>query len=93
MKPKYQTTLFHNKYVIGYHTNNCAHVRSFATNHFVYMDSELKDVQWIAEQYSDEIVVLLKVQLTDTNAYTHTKSTICHFKTPCNLNTHINTVL
>ena len=37
--------------MIGYHTNSHAEVRSFATNHFVYMDSEIKDVQWITEQY------------------------------------------
>ena len=51
MKPGYKTTLFHNKYVIGYHTNNCTNVRSFASHHYVYMDDDLKDVQWIAEQY------------------------------------------
>ena len=51
MKPKYKTTLFHNKYVVGYHTNNRANIQSFMTNHFVYMDNEIKDVQWIAEQY------------------------------------------
>ena len=51
MKPEYKTTLFHNKYVIGYHTNNCTKVQSFASHHFVNMDSEFKEVQWIAEQY------------------------------------------
>ena len=38
-------------------------------------------------------VLFLKVQSTDINAFTHTKSTICHFKTSCNLNAHVNTVL
>ena len=51
MKPKYKTTLLHNKYVIGYHTNECSAISSFATNHYVYTDDELKDVQWIADQY------------------------------------------
>ena len=51
MKPEYKTILFHNKYVIRYHTNNHTKAQSFALHHFVYMDSDLKDVQWIAEQY------------------------------------------
>ena len=80
------------------------------------MDSDLKDVQWIAEQYlthafhvasdnecaftgefmgikGDELMLFLKVQSTDINARTCTKSTFHHFKVSCNLNTHINTVL
>ena len=51
MKPKYKTTLLHNKHVIGYHTNEHSTISSFATNHFVYTDNELKDVQWIADKY------------------------------------------
>ena len=116
MKPEYKTTLFHNKYIIGYHTNNCTKVRSFASHHFVYMDNELKEVQWIAEQYlthafhvasdnecaftrefmgieGDELVLFLKVQSTDINTHTCTKSTFHHFKVSCNLNAHISTVL
>ena len=80
------------------------------------MDSDLKDVQWIAEQYlthafhvaldnecaftrefmgikGDELMLFLKVQSMDINAYTRTKSTFHHFKVSCNLNAHINTVL
>ena len=116
MKPEYKTTLFHNKYVIGYHTNNRTKVQSFVSHHFVYTDSELKDVQWIGEQYlthafhvaldnecaftgefmgieGDELMLFLKVQSTDINAHTRTKSTFHHFKVSCNLNAHINTVL
>ena len=37
MKPGYKTTLFHNKYVIGYHTNNRTKVQSFASHHYVYV--------------------------------------------------------
>ena len=51
MKPYYKTTLLHNKHVIGYHSNECCSLSSFATNHYVYTDDELKDVQWIADQY------------------------------------------
>ena len=51
MKPKFKTTLLHNRHVVGYHTNECCSVSSFATNHYVYMDDELKEVHWIADQY------------------------------------------
>ena len=80
------------------------------------MDSELKDVQWIAEQYlahafhvaadnkcaftgefmsldGDKIMLFLKVQLTDSNSSVYTKTTFRSFKTSCNLEAHIDTVL
>ena len=41
MKPEYKTTLFHNKYIIGYHTNNHTKVLSFVSHHFVYTDNKL----------------------------------------------------
>ena len=41
----------------------------------------------------DEIIIFMKVQSTDSNALTQTKTTIHHFKTSCNLKAHINTVL
>ena len=51
MKPNYKTTLLHNRHVIGYHTNKCCSISSFATNHYVYTDDELKEVHWITDQY------------------------------------------
>ena len=116
MKPKFKTTLLHNRHVVGYHTNECCSVSSFATNHYVYMDDELKEVHWIADQYlihafhiaaaikcafkghligleGDEIVLYIKVQSTDELSVTHDKGTIKLYKTPCNLEAHLNTIL
>ena len=45
MNPQYKSTLFHKKYMVVYHTNDHANIWSFTTNHFAYMDSEIKDVQ------------------------------------------------
>ena len=42
MKPNYKTTLLHNRHVIEYHTNEWSSMSSFATNHYVYTDDELK---------------------------------------------------
>ena len=41
----------------------------------------------------DEIVLFMKVQTTDSKAWTQTKTTIHLFKTLCNLKAHVNTVL
>ena len=91
-------------------------VSSFATNHYVYMDDELKEVHWIADQYlthtfhiatankcafkghligleGDEIVLYMKLQSTDELSVTHDKGTIKWYKTSCNLEAHLSTVL
>lgn len=80
------------------------------------MNDELKEVQWIADQYlthafhiaaanncafkghligleGDEIVLYIKLQSTDKLYITREKATIKQFKTSCNLEAHLNTIL
>ena len=59
----------------------------------VALDNECAFTGEVMGIEGDELMLFLKVQSTDINAHTHTKSTFHHFKVSCNLNTHINTVL
>ena len=102
--------------MVGYHTNECCSISSFATNHYIYTDDELRDVHWIADQYlthafhvaadnkyaftshfigleGDEIVLYMKVQSTDKLSVTRAKGAIKWYKTLCDLEAHLNTIL
>ena len=44
MKQGFSTNLFNNSYVIGYHTNSLNTVKTFATQHYTYMDEHIKEL-------------------------------------------------
>ena len=44
MKQGFSMNLFNNSYIIGYHTNSSNTVKTFATQHYTYMDEHIKEL-------------------------------------------------